>query len=145
MEKIKYDITCLVCKKKFKDSRKNRIYCSKKCSSKNYLKGSSFVNISAGTIGAITELEVSNILLKDGYAVFRALSPASFCDIIAVKGKKVKTIQGGQKGTKLGGARTKAFLARHGNTTAKQYINDLRWKGGAKIGSTITIPKGRKI
>lgn len=60
-------------------------------------------------------------------------------------GKKVKTIQGGQKGTKLGGTRTKAFMARHGNATAKQHINDLRWKGGAKIGSTITIPKGKKI
>lgn len=59
--------------------------------------------------------------------------------------KKVKTIQGGQKGTKLGGTRTKAFLARHGNETAKQYINDLRWKGKAKIGTTITIPKGKKI
>ena len=64
---------------------------------------------------------------------------------IISNGKKVKTIQGGQKGTKLGGERTKAFLARHGNTTAKQYINDLRWKGGAKIGSTITIPKGKKL
>lgn len=60
-------------------------------------------------------------------------------------GKKVKTIQGGQKGTKLGGTRTKAFLARHGNTTAKQYINDLRWKGKAKIGSTIKIPAGKKL
>lgn len=60
-------------------------------------------------------------------------------------GKKIKTIQGGQKGTKLGGERTKAFMARHGNTTAKQYINDLRWKGGDKIGSTIRIPKGKKI
>lgn len=60
-------------------------------------------------------------------------------------GEKVKTIQGGQAGTKLGGKRTKAFLARHGNTTAKQYINDLRWKGKAKIGTTITIPKGKKI
>lgn len=60
-------------------------------------------------------------------------------------GEKVKTIQGGQKGTKLGGKRTEAFMARHGNTTAKQYINDLRWKGGAKIGSTVRIPKGRKI
>lgn len=60
-------------------------------------------------------------------------------------GEKVKTIQGGQKGTKLGGERTKAFLARHGNTTAKQHINDLRWKGKAKIGTTITIPKGKKI
>ena len=60
-------------------------------------------------------------------------------------GEKIKTIQGGQAGTKLGGTRTKAFMARHGNATAKQYINDLRWQGKAKIGTTITIPKGKKI
>lgn len=60
-------------------------------------------------------------------------------------GEKIKTIQGGQAGTKLGGARTKAFMARHGNETVKQYINDLRWKGKAKIGSTVTIPKGKKV
>ena len=64
---------------------------------------------------------------------------------ITKDGEKVKTIQGGQAGTKLGGKRTKAFLARHGNETAKQYINDLRWKGKAKIGSTITIPKGKRV
>lgn len=60
-------------------------------------------------------------------------------------GEKVKTIHGGVKGTKLGGSRTKAFTARHGNETAKQYINDLRWKGKAKVGSTIRIPKGRTL
>lgn len=60
-------------------------------------------------------------------------------------GEKIKTIQGGQAGTKLGGTRTKAFMARHGNETVKQYINDLRWKGKAKIGSTVTIPKGKKV
>lgn len=64
--------------------------------------------------------------------------------VITSGDKKVKTIQGGQKGVKLGGERTKAFMARHGNETVKQYINDLRWKGGAKVGSTFTIPKGRK-
>lgn len=65
--------------------------------------------------------------------------------IIYKDGKKVKTIQGGQKGAKLGGKRLKGFLARHGNTTVKQYINDLRWKGKAKMGSTVRIPKGRTI
>lgn len=62
------------------------------------------------------------------------------------KGKKVKTIQGGQKGTKLGGKRKEAFKARHGNETAKQYINDRQWNAGSLlIGKTLRIPKGRKI
>jgi len=61
-------------------------------------------------------------------------------------GKKVKTIQGGQKGTKLGGTRTKSFKARHGNKTAKQHINDRQWEAGSLlIGKTITIPKGKKL
>lgn len=61
-------------------------------------------------------------------------------------GKKIKTIQGGQKGTKLGGDRTASFKARHGNKTAKQYINDKQWeKGNLLIGKTLRIPKGKKI
>jgi len=61
-------------------------------------------------------------------------------------GEKVKTIQGGQKGTKLGGKRTASFKARHGNKTAKQYINDKQWeKGSLMIGKTLRIPKGKKI
>ncbi len=62
------------------------------------------------------------------------------------EGKKVKTIQGGQKGTKLGGERTASFKARHGNKTAKQYINDKQWeKGSLMIGKTLRIPAGKKI
>ena len=65
---------------------------------------------------------------------------------ILENGKKVKTIQGGQKGTKLGGKRVAAFKARHGNSTVKQYINDKQWeKGSLLIGKTLRIPKGRKV
>ena len=61
-------------------------------------------------------------------------------------GKKVKTIQGGQKGTKLGGKRKEGFKARHGNETAKQFINDKQWNAGSLlIGKTIRIPKNRKV
>lgn len=61
-------------------------------------------------------------------------------------GKKLKTIQGGQKGTKLGGKRVASFKARHGNSTAKQYINDKQWEAGnLLIGKTVRIPKGRKV
>lgn len=60
-------------------------------------------------------------------------------------GRKV-TIQGGQKGTKVGPANrsdktVQSFKARHGTPkTAKQYINKRRWEGGAKIGSTVNVP-----
>lgn len=37
-----------------------------------------------GTIGAIAELAVCAELLRLGYAVFRAVSPACYCDLLAV-------------------------------------------------------------
>jgi hypothetical protein len=41
--------------------------------------------LSASTKGAISELVVSTVLLKMGYHVFRALSPACPCDVIAMR------------------------------------------------------------
>ena len=78
--------------------------------------------------------------------IMKPTSPGkAYKAVITGNGKKLKTIQGGVAGTKLGGNRTESFKARHGNETVKQFINDKRWEGGAKIGSTITIPKGKKI
>lgn len=60
-----------------------------------------------------------------------------------VNGKQ-KTIQGGQKGVKVGMARTektrKAFAARHGESSPKQKINAALWRGTKNIGDTISIP-----
>jgi hypothetical protein len=40
-------------------------------------------NIPSGTTGAITEMMVGSDLMQRGFSVFRALSPACFCDLIA--------------------------------------------------------------
>lgn len=61
-----------------------------------------------------------------------------------VTGRSV-TIQGGQKGTRVGRANPrseKTFDARHEATgmTPKKYINRLRWDDKARIGHTVTIP-----
>jgi hypothetical protein len=63
-----------------------------------------------------------------------------------VNGKQ-RTIQGGQKGVKVGpsnrsAATVKAFKARHGTATAKQHINNALW-GNKKIGDTITVPASK--
>ncbi len=55
------------------------------------------------------------------------------------------TIQGGQKGTKVGKKNPdseQTFDARHEATgmTPKKYINKLRWDDKAKFGSTVDIP-----
>jgi len=66
--------------------------------------------------------------------------------VFTVNGKKV-TIQGGQKGVQTGPKNrsmktVKSFRARHGNTTAKQHINDALW-GNKKIGDTINVPSSK--
>jgi hypothetical protein len=55
------------------------------------------------------------------------------------------TIQGGQKGKRVGSANPKSkknFDARHEATgmTPKKYVNRLRWDDKAQIGHTINIP-----
>lgn len=46
-------------------------------------------DIASGTVGAITELKVSTWFMEKGYAIFRALSPACFCDLIAIRNSEV--------------------------------------------------------
>lgn len=55
------------------------------------------------------------------------------------------TIQGGQKGTKVGDDNPKSersFDARHDATgmTPKKYINKLRWDDKAKLNTEVNIP-----
>ncbi|MEO5889855.1 MAG: hypothetical protein ABIQ31_06350 [Ferruginibacter sp.] len=57
------------------------------------------------------------------------------------------TIQGGQKGTKVGKENPQSessFDARHDATgmTPKKYINKLRWDDKAEMGETVNIPDG---
>ena len=55
------------------------------------------------------------------------------------------TIQGGQKGVKVGKANPdseRSFDARHDATgmTPKKYVNKLRWDDKARIGESVNIP-----
>lgn len=43
-------------------------------------------NVVASTLGALNELAVAADLMRRGYDVFRALSPASPCDLLALRG-----------------------------------------------------------
>lgn len=83
--------TCDICARKFTTSYSKAKYCSNFCSRKRQKQqtkqGSIIVkgSISSSSVGAIAELAVSAELMLKGYAVFRALSPASYCDTIAVR------------------------------------------------------------
>jgi hypothetical protein len=47
-----------------------------------------YPHLSSGTTGAIGELKVSVDLMERGFELFRALSPASSCDLIASRGER---------------------------------------------------------
>ena len=93
----KLDIICLNCKKKFSTSNSLTKYCSYDCKNiyhrANDDTGGMRKLLSSGTIGAISELIISNDLLRRGYAVFRSLSPSCYCDLIAVKNNKKYEIE----------------------------------------------------
>jgi len=51
------------------------------------------LDLSVGNKGAISELLVCVDLTKKGFEVFRAVSPACSCDLVARKGDKIFTIE----------------------------------------------------
>lgn len=77
--------------------RKNTRYCSKACwpsSPRQSLYHSPVVlPLPTSTVGAIAELAICQDLLCKGYAVFRAASPACYCDVLAHKFEAVWHIE----------------------------------------------------
>lgn len=83
-------IACRHCTKEFLPVPRNKKYCSRDCSeafwSQHLGRRVTGIKLPTATVGAISELAISAVLMKAGYAVFRALSPSCFCDLIATKG-----------------------------------------------------------
>jgi hypothetical protein len=107
------DRTCLACESLIpKWKNKHARYCSMKCSKRidkerNYEDRG--IVASNAEQGAISELLVSADLIKRGYEVFRALSPQSSCDLVALKSNETLRIE----------VRT-GFLSRGGNLSYGQ-------------------------
>jgi len=83
-----HETTCEVCLEDFVAKQAHTKFCSQECKKKREGEKwgrSSDRSISAGTVGAIAEMAVAVDLMEKGYAVFRALSPACLCDLIALK------------------------------------------------------------
>ncbi len=90
---IKEEKECPNCSKTFITKRSTQLYCSFECSkvkNKERIIESGLEDISPGTIGAISELIVAADLMKNGFEVYRALSPSSDCDLIAIKGEEIR-------------------------------------------------------
>jgi hypothetical protein len=92
---IRFPKYCLQCKIEFQ-AYERQVFCSTECHHEFYRKqaGKAVHNgASTGVVGAIAELAVSTHLMSRGYEVYRALSPASSCDLIALKNKETFTIE----------------------------------------------------
>ena len=90
-------MNCKHCLKSFEPKTNHKqLYCSKPCSSASWRTSNSLTaqyNLDKSTVGAINELKASVFLMEKGYEVFRALSPATSCDLIAMKSDEVLRIE----------------------------------------------------
>lgn len=86
---------CETCQTTFHTARNSQVYCSKKCLQEKYRSAvpPDLQTIGRGAKGTYGELLVSADLIKKGWYVYRALSPHSPCDLIAVKGQLIKRIE----------------------------------------------------
>lgn len=93
------DGSCVVCGNSFPRIKGANFfrqkYCSTQCQSKNGIIRSKFKKsgISTGTVGAIGEVIITTDLLKRGFDVFRAISPASNFDLVGFREGKVFTFE----------------------------------------------------
>lgn len=91
-------VLCQICGVQFDSFQRNGKYCSRECRLKNNALVSgrsarSWPSLPTSTVGAVSELIVASLLLQKEYSVFRALSPACYCDLIAVKDGRVLNVE----------------------------------------------------
>lgn len=82
---------CISCGIEFSPIRKTQTVCKPSCRNNCFLEksGARIKGISNGTIGAISELKAAGELMKLGFECYRALSPSSSCDLVAIKDGKI--------------------------------------------------------
>lgn len=91
-------IKCKNCGKVFlkSKSKPNQIFCSIECQKEYYRRGQNpwAGKLPTSTVGEIGELKVAIDLLSREFSVFKALSPATNCDLAVLDNKKkLKTIE----------------------------------------------------
>lgn len=95
--KGKYERICDVCGAAFVTHMPKQIYCSRKCrysaAKGNTVPSGLSKEIPSGSIGALTELYVAFDLMTKGYEVYRALSPSSYSDLIAIKNGQIQQLE----------------------------------------------------
>lgn len=81
---------CAYCNDTIKHKRKIR-FCSNECRELAYKHP--FSGLSTGTVGAAGELLATVDMIAKGYEVFRAVSPSTSCDLIALKDGKLYRVE----------------------------------------------------
>lgn len=80
---------CIVCGQLFETHLNAAKLCSQECRDrrqrKTHLTMRSNGALSTATVGAINELTASADLARQGFDVFRAVSPSASCDLVALK------------------------------------------------------------
>lgn len=88
---------CKHCHGQFETNRRKQVYCSKQCryevaravsAAGLDQKGFLGIYLAPSTVGAISEIVACTDLMCKGFAVFRAMSPACTCDLIALRDGK---------------------------------------------------------
>lgn len=90
--KIYKCVRCGVDRKSYNPGLK---YCSQDCKSRAHAEQWGRITglgggISTGTVGALSEMGVALYFMEKGYAVFRALSPSCYCDLVCIKDVELK-------------------------------------------------------
>lgn len=93
----KFSKECLNCDNKFYTNKNHQVFCEQSCRNIYYAKqwdidGFRF-EIPSGTVGVLSEYLASIDLMKKGYEVYRAMSPASSSDLILKKNNKFISIE----------------------------------------------------
>lgn len=93
-----YKYRCEGCKKVKTSKLKWQKCCSNECRKTHYnnISGRSatvLIGLPTATVGAVSEMAVAMDLLKNGHAVFRALSGSCFCDLVSYKDSKIYKIE----------------------------------------------------
>lgn len=91
---------CVQCKSPLSAAKQRRHskFCNNACASKHdsgkyYKRTKLAMPLPSATVGAIHELVVAIDLMRKGYHVFRALSPACECDLAILHGGKILRIE----------------------------------------------------
>lgn len=86
---------CPGCKKDFM-GKGNQVYCDISCYKETHKKRNTHgrqYNLSTATVGALGELRVAVDLMRNGYNVYRALSPSAPCDLLIFKDEKLIEVE----------------------------------------------------